>query len=136
MKLISLSPFFNITSRASDILLSIRVTSEKLPSVNDSISASIFMSIVYSYKSIKKQFKKLKKTKKYLKTIIIILAVLIISFYISKITPAADIDPYADYDFNQILDSASINKTQYIDNLTAVLAQDNSNFAKAIRQGN
>ena len=32
---------------------------------------------------------------------------------------------------NQILDSASINKTQYIDDLTAVLAQDDSNFAKA-----
>lgn len=59
-----------------------------------------------------------------------ILFVLIIFLFVSKTIPSVEIDPYANYDFDYVLNAASINKTAYIENLTALLAQDNSFFAK------
>ena len=76
------------------------------------------------------QFKTIKRHTKHLKTALIILSILIVSLVISKITPSIKIDPYANHDFDYVLNAASINKTAYIENLTLALAQDNSFFAK------
>jgi hypothetical protein len=97
------------------------------------ITSVIVMSIFYSRKAIKKQIKKLaklRKHKKHLKIFYIIIPIILVALLTSQISEKNEIDPHASYDFDHILNLASVNKTTYLQGLETTFALDNSNFAK------